>query len=71
MHVVHADVALALLLGIVEGMGVEEGPDEMAADIFEAEFEMGVLEDGVVAAVKVAAPMLRRCLSVISSGVIR
>jgi hypothetical protein len=49
---VEADVALALLLGIVEGMGVEEGPDELAADVFEAEFEMGVLVDGVMAAVE-------------------
>src|SRR6266700_1484955 len=42
---VHANVALRLLLGIVERMGVEEGPDELAADIFEAEFEMSVLEN--------------------------
>jgi hypothetical protein len=41
-----------LLLGIVEGVGVEEGPDKLAADVFEAEFERGVLEDGVVAAVE-------------------
>jgi hypothetical protein len=47
---VHADVTLRLLLGIVEGMGVEKGPDELAADVFQAEFEMGVLIDGVVAA---------------------
>jgi hypothetical protein len=52
MRAVQADVALALLLGIVEGMGVEEGPDELAADVFEAEFEMGVLVDGVMAAVE-------------------
>jgi hypothetical protein len=31
-------------------MGVKEGPDELAADIFQAEFEMCVLVDGVVAA---------------------
>jgi hypothetical protein len=49
---VHADVALALLLGIVERMGVKERPDELAADIFETEFEMRVLIDGVVAAEK-------------------
>ena len=49
---IQADVALALLLGIVEGVSVEEGPDELAADILEAEFEMGVLIDGVVAAVE-------------------
>jgi hypothetical protein len=33
-------------------MRVEEGPDELAGDIFEAEFEMGVLENGVMAAVE-------------------
>jgi len=33
LRAVEADVALALLLGIVEGMRVEEGPDELAADI--------------------------------------
>jgi hypothetical protein len=52
LRAIEADVALALLLGIVEGMGVEERPDELAADIFEAEFEMGVLIDGVMAAVE-------------------
>ena len=52
LRAVEADVALALLLGIVEGMRVEEGPDELAADVFEAEFEMGVLVDGVMAAVE-------------------
>ncbi len=52
MRAVEADVALALLLGIVKGMRMEEGPDELAADIFEAEFEMGVLVDGVMAAVE-------------------
>src|SRR5712691_8951734 len=52
LRAVEADVALALLLGIVERMGVEEGPDEVAADVFEAEFEMGVLVNGVVAAVE-------------------
>jgi hypothetical protein len=52
LRAIQANVALALLLGIVEGMSVEEGPDELAADIFQAEFEMGVLVDGVVAAVE-------------------
>jgi len=52
LRAVEADVALALLLGIVERVGVEEGPDKLAADVFEAEFEMGVLEDGVMAAVE-------------------
>ena len=49
---VHANVALALLLGIVERMGVKERPDELAADIFETEFEMRMLIDSVVAAEK-------------------
>jgi len=50
LRAVEADVALALLLRIVEGMRVEKGPDELAGDIFEAEFEMGVLENGVMSA---------------------
>ena len=33
-------------------MPVKKGPDELAADIFQAEFEMGVLINGVVAAVE-------------------
>src|SRR5438270_11906307 len=49
---IEADVALALLLGIIKGMRVKERPYELAADIFEAEFEMGVLINGVVPAVK-------------------
>ena len=52
LDAVHANVALALLLGIVEGMRVKKGPDELTADVFEAELEGGVLKDGVVAAVK-------------------
>ena len=49
---VHADITLALLLGIVERMGVKERPDELAADIFETKFEMRVLINRVVAAEK-------------------
>ena len=52
MRAVQADVALALLFGIVEGMRVEKGPDELTADVFEAKFEMGVLVDGVMATVE-------------------
>jgi len=47
---VHADVALGLLLGIVERMGMEKGPDELAADVLESKFEVRVLVDGVMAA---------------------
>ena len=52
LSAIEADVALALLLGIIEGMRVEKRPDELAADVFEAEFEMSVLVDGMVAAVE-------------------
>src|SRR5258705_859968 len=52
LRAVEADVTLALLLGIVEGVSVEERPKELARDIFEAEFEMGVLENGVMSAVE-------------------
>jgi hypothetical protein len=52
LNAVHADVALALLFGIVKGMCVEERPDELAADVFEAEFKCGVLKDRVMAAVE-------------------
>src|SRR5712664_4874368 len=52
LRAIEADVALALLLGIVEGMRVEERPDELAGDIFQAELEMGVLVDGVMARVE-------------------
>src|SRR5215472_9138729 len=45
-------IALTLLLGIVKRMGVKKRPNELAADVFEAEFEMSVLIDGVVAAVE-------------------
>ena len=33
-------------------MRVEKGPHKLAADVFESEFEMGVLINGVVAAEK-------------------
>ena len=52
LRAIETDVALTLLLGIVERVGVKEGPDELAADVFEAEFEMSVLVDGVMAAVE-------------------
>ena len=52
MGAIEPDVALALLFGVVEGMSVEEGPNELATDVFEAELEMGVLVDGVVSAMK-------------------
>jgi hypothetical protein len=48
-------VALADLLGVVERVGVQEGPQEVAAHPVEGEDEVGVLEGGVVAgAVEVA-----------------
>ena len=52
LRAIHADVTLALLLGIVERMSVKEGPDELTTDVFEAEFEVRMLIDSVVAAEK-------------------
>jgi len=52
LHAIHADVALTLLFGVVERVCVEKRPDELAADVFEAEFERGVLEDGMVSAIE-------------------
>src|SRR5882762_218244 len=52
LRAVQADVALALLLGIVKGMRVEERPNKLATDVFEAKFEMSMLVDGVMAAVE-------------------
>src|SRR5271154_149850 len=50
LRAVEPDVPLALLLGIVERMRVEEGPHELPAHIFEPEFEMRVLINGVMPA---------------------
>ena len=49
---IQANVTLALLLGIIERMSMKERPDELAADVFEAEFEMRVLIDSMMAAVE-------------------
>ena len=49
---VQAHVPLALLLGVIERMRVQKRPDELPADVFEAEFKMRVLKDGVVPAEK-------------------
>ncbi len=47
-----ADVALALLLGVVKRVRVQERPDKLPADVFQAEFKVRVLVDGVMPAVK-------------------
>jgi hypothetical protein len=52
LRAIHADVALALLFGIVEGMRVKKRPDKLSADIFQSELEMRVLINGVMAAEK-------------------
>ncbi len=52
LRALHADIALALLLRIVERMRVKEGPDKLPAHVFQAEFKMRVLIYGVVAAVE-------------------
>src|SRR5579863_676525 len=49
---IQADVSLALLLRIVKRMSVKKRPDELSTDVFDAEFEMRVLVNGVVAAVE-------------------
>src|SRR5260370_40651215 len=49
LRAVEADVALALLLGIVEGMRVEKGPNELAGGIFEGATGKGGLVAGGVA----------------------
>src|SRR5471032_1528033 len=52
LRAVQPDVTLALLLGVVEGMGVQERPQKLTADVLEAEFKMSVLVDSVMAAKK-------------------
>ena len=49
------DVALADLLGVVEGVGVQERPERLAAHGLERELERRVLERGVVARLICAA----------------
>ena len=45
------DVALRDLLGVVEGMGVEEAPEKLARDVLQRELEVRVLKGRVVAGV--------------------
>ena len=52
LRAIQADIALALLLGIIERVGMEERPDELPADILETEFEMSMLVDGVMSAIE-------------------
>ena len=51
-HLVEADVALALLLRVVEREAVQERPDELTRNPGERELEGRVLEHGVVAALE-------------------
>ena len=44
----HSDISLADLLGVVEGVAVQERPEELAADVVERELEVGVLQRRVV-----------------------
>ena len=44
----HGDITLGHLFRIVEGMAVQEAPDELPGHVFQGELEMGVLEGGVV-----------------------
>ena len=59
---IESHVPLALLLGVVERMRVQKGPDKLPAHIFKAEFKMSVLVDGVMAAVKRGCPDLHALL---------
>jgi len=68
MRTVQPHIALALLLGIVERMGVKKRPDELPTHVFEAEFEMRVLVNGVMSAEIGSRPIVTRCFSVTSSG---
>src|SRR5271170_1689579 len=52
LSAVQLDIALALLLGVVKRVCVEKRPDELAANVFEAKFEVGVLINGVMTAVE-------------------
>ena len=50
LRAVQPHIALALLLGIVERMRVQEGPDKLPAHVFEPEFEVRVLVNGMMPA---------------------
>ena len=50
LRAIQPHVTLALLLGVIKWMGVQEGPHKLAADVFQSEFKMRVLVDRVVAA---------------------
>src|SRR5207253_6487741 len=49
LSAVKTHIALALLFGIIKRMCVKKRPDKLAADVFQPEFKMRVLVDGVVA----------------------
>src|ERR1700757_4638496 len=52
LSALHAHIALALLFGVVERVGVQKRADKLTTHIFEAEFEMRVLVARMVAAIK-------------------
>src|SRR5712692_7468783 len=52
LRVIQADVALALLLGVVERVRVQERPNKLPANVLEAKLKVRVLINGVVAAVE-------------------
>src|SRR5256885_7550979 len=55
-------IALALLLRIVEGMCVEKRPHKLARNIFQTEFKVSVLVNGMMAAVKGSGPNVETLL---------
>ena len=51
-RLVQAHVALTGLLRVIKRMAVQKVPHKLAGDVLQAELEVGVLKDGVVAAVE-------------------
>ncbi len=49
---IESHVSLALLLGVVKRMRMQERPDKLTADVFEAEFKMSVLVNRMMTAVE-------------------
>jgi hypothetical protein len=49
---VKAYVTLALLFGVVEGMNVKKGPNELAANVLDSKLEVRVLIYGVMPAIE-------------------
>src|ERR1700735_53683 len=51
LRTIQLHVALTLLFGVIKRMRVKQRPHKLPADIFQSEFEMGVLKYGVMSAI--------------------